>query len=190
MRLTAPIRRCEQCGEPLNIERVETYPDELLGISRVVLIDAVEKLRCLKCPDVSFTLIPDLPGLIAAAAVSRATIPVKLTGNDIRFMRKALSLTAKQLASLLRVTEEAISRWENGKQPIGPASETLLRLMVGFRLREKAPGVDFDEDHVASMAIPSVQGDSLPVTMTFERVAMKIDKKKEKTWMPEMEVAA
>ena len=71
-------RRCEHCGEELvrSIER--NYRDDLLGI-QVVLIDAVEKLSCVKHPEVSFTLIPDLDGLIAAVAVARVMVPVKLS---------------------------------------------------------------------------------------------------------------
>lgn len=181
-------RRCESCGAPLISKTIGTYQDELLGIEKVLLLNSVENLACPHCPGVSYNLVPDIPGLIAAAAVARITISGKLTGKDIRFLRKAISLTSKELANRLGVTEEAVSRWENDKQPIGPASEKLLRLFVGFQLRDKAPGVDFDESKIASMTISSLNH-TQPVIMAFERIAMKIDKKREKAWMPE-EVAA
>ncbi len=44
--------------------------------------------------------------------------------------RKTLGLTAVDLAGMLRVTSETISRWENGKHPIDSMALAILALLV------------------------------------------------------------
>lgn len=123
--------------------RVGTYRREILPsyIERdllgfpVELIDSVEREICPASNEVNIT-IPSLPGLIAAACVARVLLPQKLNGKEIKSLRKALELTGKELAELMDVREETISRWENN-EPMGPASEKLFRLHVVLRLKDK-----------------------------------------------------
>lgn len=74
--------------------------------------------------------IPDLPGLILAVVRSRVTHPRKLSGLDIKFIRKALSVQAKVLAEFLEISAEHLSRCESGKHGINlsSANEKQLRL--------------------------------------------------------------
>jgi DNA-binding transcriptional regulator YiaG len=51
-----------------------------------------------------------------------------------RFMRKALGLQASQLADLLGVTRESVSRWENGKHEIPRGVFLLLGVLVAHEL--------------------------------------------------------
>ena len=59
-------------------------------------------------------------------------------------MRKALKWTARELAARLGVREETISRWEHDREPIGPGSDKLLRLMAVELLAENAPAMEPD----------------------------------------------
>ncbi|HUH03867.1 MAG TPA: helix-turn-helix transcriptional regulator [Kofleriaceae bacterium] len=45
-------------------------------------------------------------------------------------MRKALGWSSLDLADTLGVDASTVSRWENGKQDIGPQADRLLRLLV------------------------------------------------------------
>ena len=54
----------------------------------------------------------------------------KLSGPDIRFLRKCLNLKAKEVAKKIEVSAEHLSRCENMALPISPASEKLLRLFL------------------------------------------------------------
>jgi DNA-binding transcriptional regulator YiaG len=54
--------------------------------------------------------------------------------GTFRFMRKALGMTAVQLAELLDVQAETISRWENDKSPIDVGSFSVLAALVEDRL--------------------------------------------------------
>lgn len=74
--------------------------------------------------------IPDLEGLLRVVAMSRLLHPRKLTGGDIRFLRKAAGLRQKDLAHKIDLRAETLSRVEADEQAISPQSEKLLRVYV------------------------------------------------------------
>lgn len=64
-------------------------------------------------------------------AVARALVDAgDASGDAFKYARKSIGLTAAELASLLGVTPESISQWENAKHPIDPMALTLLALLV------------------------------------------------------------
>ena len=180
--------KCEKCGTELIAGGPQKeYETRLLDSMQTKLLNCVLEMHCPEHPEVSFVSIPDLPGLVTAAAVARAMLPRKLSGADIRFMRKALKWPSKKLADKLQVTPEAVSRWENGKSVIEPSSEKLLRMVVGFNLSEQASGVDFAPEQIAAMRIESMHDPEKPLIMEFFRTEIKLERNKprEKKWMPE-----
>jgi putative zinc finger/helix-turn-helix YgiT family protein len=56
------------------------------------------------------------------------------SGTAFKFMRKAIGMRAADLARLLAVTPETISRWETGKHPIERAILVLLGLLVDNKI--------------------------------------------------------
>lgn len=48
----------------------------------------------------------------------------------IRFMRKALGLSGTKLAGLLGVTQETVSRWENGKSTVPRSTLAILAMLA------------------------------------------------------------
>ena len=175
------MKKCQACHGRIIAKTLAVFEDDLLGIP-VILLDAAVEERCEECGSVVATAIPDLDGLIAAAAVTRAMNVVKLMGDEIRFLRKAIGVSGKNLAAALEVAPETLSRWENGKDPIGPSSEKLLRMIVAGVLSTKAPAVDVDVDAIVNMRIQSVRSNIEPSRMVFERVRMKVERKKENHW--------
>jgi len=149
------MKHCESCGGgPLALNVIPVYRDRKIGIEGVVLKDAVWAETCPKCGHQDDeVIIPNLPGLVAAVAIARVKLPVKLKGRDIRFLRWAMELTGRNLAKKLEVAAETISRWENDHDPINPASEKLLRLLVGVHLAERAPMVPFIAKDIDTMRI-------------------------------------
>ncbi len=73
-------------------------------------------------------VIPDPDGLNKAVAQSRVLHPHKLTGPDIKFLRSALGMKSKDLAAVLAVTPEHMSRSEAGDKVLSPQTEMLLRI--------------------------------------------------------------
>ena len=152
--------KCQVCGaDGARVIPLEYHVEDFSGV-RVGIVDCVEKTVCDACGEEVIT-IPDVNGLIAAAAVVRAMSPVKLNGAEVRFLRKAIGMGAKQLASKLGVRAETVSRWENDpKMRISDEGEKLLRIMVGNHLKglfegkeDVAPGVDYNEEAVFDMEI-------------------------------------
>lgn len=60
------------------------------------------------------------------------------TGEAFRFMRKALGMRASDLADLLGVAAETISRWERGERPVDRTAFTVLGALVADRLEGRA----------------------------------------------------
>ncbi len=183
MKVSASNEKCEKCGGALITRTLPEYRnDALMGIPGVVIVNAVEEVRCGKCGRVAATGFPNLEGLITAVAVARVSAPQKLSGRDVRFLRKALGWSSKELAAKLEVRDETVSRWKNAKEPVGPTSEKLLRLMVAEFLAEKAPALEVDEKRIASMRIRTVRPVAKPVEMRFRPVEMKVARRRERAW--------
>ncbi|HXZ02484.1 MAG TPA: helix-turn-helix domain-containing protein [Stellaceae bacterium] len=166
-------QECEhRARDAITKETLHVHREELLGIP-VTLVDAVEIKKCGLCNQVISKKIPDLQNLIAAMALVRVTDPRRLGADDIRFLRKALNWTAKKLADRLEVAEGTVSRWENGKEPIGGANEKILRLIAGTEMASSAPAIDFSAEAIANMKIEDVRSAEDMHPMCFERVRFK-----------------
>lgn len=117
------------------------------------MIDGVEETVCARCGRSAAFTFPNLAGLQAAAALARAMEPAKLSGKDIRFLRRTLGWPAKQLARVLGVRDETVSRWETGREAIAVPSEKLLRVLVGLHLAEEGYWVGFHPRQIEEMEI-------------------------------------
>lgn len=182
-----------KCGGLYSKTHMERYevPGALLGVEHVTLIDAVEDEKCMKCGRGKIT-IPDIPGLIAAVALTRVKLPFKLNNKEIRFLRKATNRTARELAEYLKVTPETVSRWENEKLPISEQCEKFLRLIVIALLQDKAEAVDPEMDEVVRMDIQAAYDqDALAKMMHFVRVRQIKDRKadSEELWRDDRKAA-
>src|ERR1700676_4903037 len=127
--------KCSECGHEIDhMTAVPRYDYQSLGVP-VVLLNAVEEARCPNCHSVESTLIPNLNGLIASAAAERISIPIRLNGKEIRFLREALNLTGVQLAETLGVRNELFSRCEHDAEALGEHLERNFRALAYLRLR-------------------------------------------------------
>lgn len=171
------MSRCRECGGEVRGTIIREHREDLLGVPVILMNSAVREV-CVACRKEHAIVIPDMAGLIAAVAVTRAMKPWKLLGIDIRFMRKAIGLSGKVLAELLEVAPATVSRWENGKEVIGPTSEKLLRFVTAKLLEDKALAVDCDLRQILQMRIQSARlvNETLgnDDRMIFERVKVKI----------------
>jgi DNA-binding transcriptional regulator YiaG len=190
MKSSNNLEKCEKCGGKLTARIVPRYRNDLLmGIDGIVILNAVEEIRCAKCGHVAATGFANLEGLIAAVAVARVVAPQKLRGRDVRFLRKALGWSSRELAAMLEVRDETVSRWENGREPLGPTSEKLLRLIVAQFLAHKAPALAVDEKRIASMRIRAIRESLKMAEMRFQPIEIRVARKLEKTWQQVGEAA-
>jgi DNA-binding transcriptional regulator YiaG len=170
---------CIKCGgDRIRTETLPQYQDDgLVGLANVVVLNAAQRHICETCGEDNGISVPDVQGLEAAVAVARVMIPIRLTAKEIRFLRTALGMKAKELRERLEVgSEETISRWENNKAPISARDEKMLRLLAGRMLSERAKAIGFDETVIFSMKIPPVSAEPAPeVKMTFIRIRISHD---------------
>ena len=123
----------------------------LVGLRTLVANAAIERVE-----DGETTIeLPKLDELLAAAAIARCLMPVKLRGWEIKAIRHILNMTLAELAQRLdeKTALETLSRWESESQPIGTYAEKVLRLVVCEHLKEQAPGMDYSASMIADMKI-------------------------------------
>ncbi|MGJ5818292.1 type II TA system antitoxin MqsA family protein [Paludibaculum fermentans] len=136
---------CTNCGETAKSER-RRYRYLESGISNLYL-QGTEVAECLRCGE-SHVIIPRIAKLHRAIALALANSPARLTGEQLRFLRKHLSMSGEQLGRYLHTDKTKISKWESGDDPIGPSTDRLIRLLVAALDGELRPGVTAIAEHL------------------------------------------
>jgi putative zinc finger/helix-turn-helix YgiT family protein len=119
---------CSACGATNTRITRGSYAYKESGLDNITLED-VELIHCDECgnEDPIIRAIDTLHSLIADALISK---PARLSGREVRFLRKHLELSAKSLARILQVHQATMSKWENGEDYIGPQSDLLIRALA------------------------------------------------------------
>lgn len=73
--------------------------------------------------------IHDLEGLHNVLGMNIVTTKPKLSGAEVRFLRKELDLPQLQLANLLGVSEQTVRGWEKHRTKITEPADKLLRIL-------------------------------------------------------------
>ena len=95
------------------------------GRSVAVSLPAVPVLRCRSCQEVLFGLEAD-----EALTAEFRRLTNLLSPAQIRALRKALGYTQEELASIMRIAAESISRWERGHVIQSGGMDSLLRVVL------------------------------------------------------------
>lgn len=156
---------CFECGAEM-VSTVERYRYDESGLPNVWL-ENVEIHRCPECGEVE-VVIPGLDTLHRVIAERLARKPTRLTGAEIRFIRKTVGWSAKDLARFMHIDPATLSRWETGKENAGPQSDMLVRLLFVHH----EPVRDYSVENLASIDTSNEPGE--------EPVALKNDSG---TWM-------
>jgi DNA-binding transcriptional regulator YiaG len=155
------------------------FLDKLMGV-RVLLINSAFEAEQ---DGEKVPVVPDIQGLEAAVAVARVTVPDKLSGREIRFLRKAMCKKAAELARFLDVTPETFSRWENDREVMSTNAERVFRLRILNSLRSCAPGVKAKVDAVLEMKISPFRVSVHPTTLIFEHLHGLVDGELADVWV-------
>jgi len=121
-------KKCRNCGKAEMTGRVETYLYNESGLPNVVLV-GVEVRRCASCGhhEVVLPRVTELHRTLAFGLIHKHS---RLSGLEVRYLRKYLGWSGADFAQHAGVDPSTVSNWENDKDPIGSASDRLLRLMV------------------------------------------------------------
>jgi len=106
----------------------ETIQDKLIGLPNIV-VKNVEVRRCPECGEqaIVYQRMEELVRTITRAVIEKSG---RLTGAEIRFLRKSLGWSRLDFASHFGIAPETITRWESGQQAMGPIADRLLRVSV------------------------------------------------------------
>lgn len=162
------------------------------------------------------TTIPNPRGLLHQVAITRLIHPRKLTGKDIKFVRKALSIKAKELADMISVSAEHLSRCEADKAVLSPGIEKFLRLSVLVDTLKLPEGIEKHceesenamrqlskfsksfqrlQDSIRSMQIEAVYNTEEPLILYFfvndkSSAGCDDDDLNEEDWYDDLDIAA
>lgn len=171
--------RCgqESCDGTLQLRTVDFDAGALIGLP-VVIHEAAEERYCPLCGHVAGISVPDEEGAEKAAAVIRVQMPMRLTAQEIRFLRRAAGFRSNELAEKMDVDASTVTRWEKGNA-MGSKEEIVFRMLIARSLAGAAPGVDCDVDALLKLKITAVQ--SKPVVIHLVRLWVKLTAEKKKT---------
>lgn len=121
-------KKCRNCKKAEVLGKKETYLYAESGLPNVVLV-GVEVRRCPSCGhhEVVLPRVTELHRTIAHAVIHKRS---RLSGAEVRYLRKYLGWSGADFARHVGVDPSTVSNWENDKDPIGPSSDRLLRMMV------------------------------------------------------------
>lgn len=119
------METCYSCGENLKVIKDQPYKYDESGLDVILL--GIPQYVCDSCGE-KYVALPNIQKL--HRCIGRLICEKRkalLKSEEIKFLRKDLQLKAKELALTLGIAPQTLSRWENGKKPIGEAHDRLLR---------------------------------------------------------------
>jgi putative zinc finger/helix-turn-helix YgiT family protein len=125
------MRACPRCGSKELTTSVEARPYTEGGLPHVVFAN-VEVRRCGSCGNEALVL-SNIDGLHRAIARTLVRKPARLSGSEIRFLRKYLGVSSATFADLLGTTDEIVLAWEGSAQRLPIRTEIAIRVLVAAR---------------------------------------------------------
>jgi DNA-binding transcriptional regulator YiaG len=117
---------CGNCGETAQVVRKDYQFDDM-GIP--VILQQIKVIECPHCGNVE-PIIPNMDGLMHVLALGVLCNPSKLSGEEVRFLRKYVNKSALDFARFLHLDHTHLSKIENNRLEIGTRTDKLVRLMV------------------------------------------------------------
>lgn len=132
------MNRCVQCKH-MGLERSQT--EDQIEVGERTFTATLPVQVCPGCGEtyIGFEDLGRFEHTVAATLARDGTS----SPEAFRFMRKAIGMPAVELAELLDVTPETVSRWEHGKLRVERRALALLGSMVLERLEGRTSMVDY-----------------------------------------------
>lgn len=109
---------------------VPEFEAKNLGAPFKILLHNAVSQTCDKKGRVLSTSIPNLRDLRREIALARCLHPRKLSPIELKFLRKAIGSKAVEIANLLGISPEHLSRCEKGDRVLSTSAEKLFRVAV------------------------------------------------------------
>jgi len=135
-----PDDACPTCGTIMRGGRGKVF---LSVNGEQVAVPDIPHLRCPKCGEGLFSLAAARELERRGIDLYRATYGL-LSAHEIRAIREQHGLTQTELAHILRLGGNTLSRWEAGRNAQSAAMDVLLRL-----IRDLPGSLEYLRDHAA-----------------------------------------
>ena len=166
-------KECINCGSKETVSYSGEYKFVECGLDNVVL----KGIPIIDCPEcgIQDPIIPNFEGLLGVIAAALVQKPCPLNGAEVRFLRKYGGWNAVEFGKMVGVDSTTISKWENGKQPVGKPADRLIRVtaLVGEKMN-RPPQLKQVMDHfqkIAPTCCPELL-DVNPSTMSYQYLKM------------------
>ena len=147
--------RCAVCGKAAKAGRTEM----VRTVTGHAFSATVRAYTCGACGEVFYD---DAEVERVDLAIARALVDAGIeSGAAFKLVRKAIGLRAADVAALLKVAKETVSRWETDKVPIDYGARALL----GMMLADREAGATKTQDALRALAEPKSLG---------KRIALKV----------------
>jgi len=117
--------------------------------------------------------IPDLNGLIDAVVHCRVCDEMKLNGDELKCIRRALDVKANKIADLLGISAEHLSRCEAGAKTLSQASEKIFRAFA-FMAAASGDARNFLDSVLGEVVKPTEENKSSALELAKFFFTMKI----------------
>ena len=107
--------KCIECGRDAVVVRKPKMLYEGINVENVFLRN-VEVELCRPCGNESI-VVRNIKKVHSVIALGIALQPARLSGAEVRFLRKAMRMNIIEWASRIGIAPETFSRWENGRSP-------------------------------------------------------------------------
>jgi putative zinc finger/helix-turn-helix YgiT family protein len=131
------MKRCYECKSK---KLVATKVELSRTIAGRTFKAKVKATRCAECGERTYA--GDDLGAFDLAVAGELARHGQVSAEAFSFTRRALGMRALELAELLDVTNETISRWEHGKQSLDRRAVALLASIVLDRLEGRTTTLD------------------------------------------------
>jgi len=129
-------RKCRECGEIAVAARRKEHPYIECGL-QTVLVKGMEIRACSACKARQI-VVQRVLELHQTIAMALARKPSRLAGDEIRFMRKHIDWSGKDLARHMGVAHETVSRWEHQREFMSAMADRLFKLIVVLKCGQTA----------------------------------------------------
>jgi len=131
------MTRCAECNGQMLEETEAEQPFTVAGRTFVFVIPVS---RCTQCE--SFTISYDAMGIVDDGIARELARHGDMSPAVFKRLRKAIDLRVEELAELLHVLPETITRWERDDEPIDHLAGVVVASMVLERLDGRSTLLD------------------------------------------------
>ena len=129
--------KCFECDKTVRVKKYRSYMYDGVGLDNICLLN-LEVEYCANC-ETETPMLRNIGRLHRAIGIAIALQPTRLSGKDVRFLRRAAGFSVGDWAKRLGVADATYSRWENSKQMISANPDKIARINYLNALGHKDP---------------------------------------------------